>query len=109
VGPSGSAPAGPARRRSACRNACGCWPNHDRQGHQRARYEARPSGRESNPAVRYVMVAQLERNNVSNKAASTFEHADDALGSLQAMIGRFDREHVPEKTSKALEDVGLAV
>jgi ABC-type transporter Mla subunit MlaD len=55
------------------------------------------------------VLAHLEQDEVPGKAAATLKNADNAFGALTATIRRFDRERVPEKTSKALDDMRAAV
>jgi hypothetical protein len=55
------------------------------------------------------MLAALEGNGVSDKVVAAVARADETLASLEAAVRRFDRERVPEKTSKALDDLGVTV
>jgi paraquat-inducible protein B len=55
------------------------------------------------------MVAQLEKDDVTGKAASTLGHADQVLTSLNATIGHLDSAALPDKAAATLEDVSKAV
>jgi ABC-type transporter Mla subunit MlaD len=55
------------------------------------------------------VLAELQRNHVSDKTASALEHVDAALVTFDATMRRFDRERVPQKTSQALGDASVAL
>lgn len=55
------------------------------------------------------VVAQLQKDEVANKAAATLTEANQALAALGQTLRRFDRAALPEKTSKTLDDVSKAV
>lgn len=55
------------------------------------------------------MVAQLEKDDVTGKAASTLKHADEVLTSLNGTIKSFDRSQLPEKTAKTIDDLQGAI
>jgi ABC-type transporter Mla subunit MlaD len=55
------------------------------------------------------MLADLERANVPARIVATVEHADEAIGTLEGTIRRFDRAGVPEKTARVLDDAEGAV
>lgn len=56
-----------------------------------------------------TVLAELQRDHVSDKAAATLGHADAAMASLDAAVRRVDGERVPEKTAKALGDASVAL
>ena len=55
------------------------------------------------------MVAQLEKDDVTGKAAQTLTHADQVLTDLSATMKKIDRAQLPDKAGAALEDVSKAV
>lgn len=55
------------------------------------------------------MVAQLERDQVSEKTAATLTHADDVLTSLGVTVKRIERAGLAEKTAGTLDDLHVAV
>ncbi len=55
------------------------------------------------------MVAQLERDDVTGKAAATLTHADEVLTSLNASVKKLDRENLPEKAGRTIEDLHVAI
>lgn len=55
------------------------------------------------------LVAQLERDDVTGKAALALQHADQVLGSLDTTIRRLDNAKLPDKAATTLEDVQKAV
>lgn len=55
------------------------------------------------------MVAQLEKDDVTGKAASTLSHADQVLTDLHHTIGTIDQAAIPEKAADTLKDVSKAV
>ncbi len=62
-------------------------------------------------ASRHVeaVLAELERNHVSEKAAATLAHADAALAAMDAAVRRVDGARVPERASQALGDASAAL
>lgn len=55
------------------------------------------------------MMAQLERDDVTGKAAQTLSHADQAIASLNATIVHLDSAGLPQKAAATLDDVQKAV
>jgi phospholipid/cholesterol/gamma-HCH transport system substrate-binding protein len=55
------------------------------------------------------MVAQLEKDDVTGKAAATLSHADQVLTDLHHTIGTIDQAAIPDKASATLQDVSKAV
>ncbi len=55
------------------------------------------------------MVAQLEKDDVTGKAAQTLTHADQVLTDLSVTMKKIDRAQLPDKAGTALEDVSKAV
>ncbi len=55
------------------------------------------------------MVAQLERDQVSEKTAATLTHADEVLTSLGVTVKRIERAGLAEKTAGTLDDLHVAV
>ncbi len=55
------------------------------------------------------MVAQLEKDDVTGKAAQTLSHADQVLTDLSVTMKKIDRAQLPDKAGTALEDVSKAV
>ena len=55
------------------------------------------------------MLAQLEKDDVTGKAAQTLTHADQVLTDLSATMKKIDRAQLPDKAGAALEDVSTAV
>jgi phospholipid/cholesterol/gamma-HCH transport system substrate-binding protein len=55
------------------------------------------------------MVAQLEKDDVTGKAAATLGHADDVLTSLKVTVNKLDRAELPDRAAATLDDVGKAV
>lgn len=55
------------------------------------------------------MVAQLEKDDVTGKAAETLVHADQVLTGLNATITKLDRAQLPDKAAATLDDVSKAV
>ncbi len=55
------------------------------------------------------LLAGLQREDLSGRAATMLAHAERVLSSVDATIGRFDRERVPEKAARALDDARGAV
>jgi phospholipid/cholesterol/gamma-HCH transport system substrate-binding protein len=55
------------------------------------------------------MVAQLEKDDVTGKAASTLGHADEVLTNLNATMKRFDKANLPEKAGATIDDLHVAV
>ena len=55
------------------------------------------------------MVAQLEKDDVTGKAAATLSHADQVLTGLNRTIGSLDQAALPQKAAATLEDVSKAV
>jgi ABC-type transporter Mla subunit MlaD len=55
------------------------------------------------------LIATLEKEGVTEKAASTIAHADQVLGTLDKTIKSIDRAQVPEKAGKTLDDMQHAI
>jgi phospholipid/cholesterol/gamma-HCH transport system substrate-binding protein len=55
------------------------------------------------------MVAQLEKDDVTGKAASTLGHADEVLTNLNATMKKLDKANIPEKASATIDDLHVAV
>ncbi len=55
------------------------------------------------------LVATLEREGVTEKAAATITHADQVLATLDKTLKSVDRAQVPEKAAKTLDDMQSAV
>jgi ABC-type transporter Mla subunit MlaD len=55
------------------------------------------------------MVAQLEKDHVSETAAATLVHADEVITSLGVTVKRFERSGVADKTAGTLDDLHVAV
>jgi paraquat-inducible protein B len=55
------------------------------------------------------VVSQLEKDDLTGKAADALDRADRVLTTLQATLGSVDRAHLGEKASGALEGVTAAV
>jgi phospholipid/cholesterol/gamma-HCH transport system substrate-binding protein len=55
------------------------------------------------------MVAQLEKDQVSEKTASTLTHADEVLTSLGVTVKRIESSGIADKTAGTLDDLHVAV
>jgi len=55
------------------------------------------------------IVAELEKNDVTGKAAVTLVHADEVLTGLSKTIAHLDRARLPDKAAATLDDVSRAV
>lgn len=55
------------------------------------------------------MVAQLEKDQVSEKTAATLTHADEVLTSLGVTVKRIESSGLADKTAGTLDDLHLAV
>ena len=55
------------------------------------------------------LLATLEKEDVSGKAASTLGHADTVMTSLQTMIARLDKQDLGGKAAGAITDLDVAV
>jgi len=55
------------------------------------------------------MVAQLEEDDVTGKAAETMAHADEVLSQLNKTMKKLDRAELPDRAAAALDDVSKAV
>ncbi len=55
------------------------------------------------------LVAILEREGVTEKAAEAMVHADEVLTTLDKTLKKIDRQNIPEKTSKTIEDLQGAI
>lgn len=55
------------------------------------------------------MVAQLERDKVSEKTAATLTHADEVLTSLGTTVKRIEKAGLADKTASTLDDLHVAV
>jgi MlaD protein len=56
-----------------------------------------------------AVLAELERNHVSDRAAATLARADAALVAFGTAVRRIDGARVPEKTSRTLGDASAAL
>jgi paraquat-inducible protein B len=55
------------------------------------------------------LLAALEKEDISGKAAATLAHADGAMLTLQSGLARIDRQDVGGKAAKAITDLTAAV
>ena len=55
------------------------------------------------------LVATLQREGVTEKAARTITHADEVLANLQATLASIDRAGVPARAARTLDDMQAAV
>ena len=55
------------------------------------------------------LVAILEREGVTEKAAAAMVHADEVLSTLDKTLKQIDRQNIPAKTSKTIEDLQGAI
>ena len=55
------------------------------------------------------MIAQLEKDQVSEKAAATLTHADEVLSSLSVTVKRIEQSGIADKASGTLDDLHVAV
>ncbi len=55
------------------------------------------------------MVAQLEKDDVTGKAAQTLGHADEVLTDLGKTMKKLDRAQLPDRAAATLDDVSKAV
>jgi phospholipid/cholesterol/gamma-HCH transport system substrate-binding protein len=55
------------------------------------------------------MVAQLEKDQVSEKTASALTHADEVLTSLGVTVKRIEQSGLADKTASTIEDIRVAV
>lgn len=55
------------------------------------------------------LLATLEKDNVSGKAAATLVHADSAMTTLQVALARIDKQDIGGKAATAITDLTAAV
>lgn len=55
------------------------------------------------------LVAILEREGVTEKAAQAMVHADEVLTTLDKTLKKIDRQNLPERTGQTIEDLHAAV
>jgi phospholipid/cholesterol/gamma-HCH transport system substrate-binding protein len=55
------------------------------------------------------MVAQLEKDQVSEKTAATLTHADEVLSSLGVTVKRIEQSGLADKTAGTIDDLHVAV
>jgi ABC-type transporter Mla subunit MlaD len=55
------------------------------------------------------LLATLEKENVSGKAASTLGHADEVMTTLQATLARLDKADIGGKAAGTITDLNVAV
>src|SRR2546430_411255 len=55
------------------------------------------------------LVAVVEREGVTEKAAQAMIHADEVLTTLDKTLKRIDRQNIPERTAATIDDLHVAI